>query len=232
MSAREVHYGIVSDNADPEMRGRVRVRCGTLVPDDTEWPDWVEPLFAYLSSSDQNKTDGGWFFIPDIGVVVELEVAVTSARDEVPGQTSIDAPDIRWRACVWAHGEDVIPDEFATNYPDRRGFKTGRGHIFLFDDTEDSELFKLLVHGSADVGVEVTPSGWNVTTPLFSIANGGLGPKAVIFEGADGFQGQLAGALTEISGYLGGLGLACTSTIAFIAKLQAGSYASTLTVTE
>lgn len=146
MSTRELHYGIVTDNADPEMRGRIKVKCGTLVPDDTDLPDWVEPSFPYLSSSDQNKTDGGFFFVPDIGVVVELETTGGSERDEVPGQASIDAPDVRWRACVWAHGTDELPSDFQTNYPLRRGIKTSLGHMLLFDDTEDSSLVRLLQH--------------------------------------------------------------------------------------
>jgi hypothetical protein len=160
VSTRELHYGIVTDNVDPEMRGRVKVKCGTLVPDDTEWPDWIEPTFPYLSSSDQNKTDGGFFFVPDIGVVVELDVAASSERDEVPGQASIDAPDIKWRACVWAHGADELPSDFQTNYPNRRGIKTSLGHFLLFDDTEDTPLVRLLQHnGEGETFLEMDAAG-------------------------------------------------------------------------
>lgn len=301
MSQREIHYGIVSDNNDPEMRGRVRVRCGTLVPDDTEWPEWVEPLFPYLSSSDQNKTDGGFFFIPDIGVVVELELEVTSARDEVPGQSSIDAPDIRWRACVWAHGTDVLPDDFLANYPFRRGIKTSLGHMLLFDDTEDSPLVRLLQHnedgesfldfdenGSAllltslgmmlylnqDAGeltlmdnnqnalimnedglylatadsdmftmgggkVQTMTGEWilngtsaNANVGKFSVSQAGT-DTAVIVEGAAGFQSQLSSSLTEIAGFLAGLGFPCVFTTGtFVPALSGGQYAATLLTSE
>jgi hypothetical protein len=141
---REKHYGIVTDNVDDEQRGRVKVTCATLCPDGSEWPDWVEPVFPYLSSSDKVSSDGGWFFIPDIGVVVELEIAISSPRDETAGATSFDSNDIRWVSCAFARGSDTIADDFIQNYPNRRGYKTGAGHALIFDDTPNDPEVKLL----------------------------------------------------------------------------------------
>jgi hypothetical protein len=140
----EIHYGIVTDNRDDEQRGRIRVACATLVPDGTDWPEWVDPVFPYLSSSDQQNATGGWFFVPDIGVAVELEVTVSSDRDETPGATILDANDIKWRSCSFSRGSDSIADDFKTNYPNRRGFVTGAGHKLVFDDTAgDPEVLLL-----------------------------------------------------------------------------------------
>ena len=45
---------------------------------------------------------------------------------------------------MWPSADtDGLPDEFSTNYPNRRGIKTQRGHFLLFDDTENSEKIAL-----------------------------------------------------------------------------------------
>lgn len=138
----EVHIGIVTDNNDPEQRGRIKARVDTLAGSDTELPDFIEPVFPYLSGDGQNTT-GGWFFVPDVGVAVEIEITTTAPRDETIAAITLDAPAIRWRACTFAPGADTISDEFKTNYPGRRGFVTGAGHGLIFDDTEDDPEIKL-----------------------------------------------------------------------------------------
>jgi hypothetical protein len=140
----EVHQAIVTDNVDPEQRGRIKVQCSTLVENDQELPDFVDPVFPYLSSSDQQTTNGGWFFVPDIGTIVELEVASDSPRDETPGAISFDAPNIRWRAQILASGADTVGSEFlGDNYPNRRGVQTALGHALVFDDTDNDPEVKL-----------------------------------------------------------------------------------------
>ena len=141
---RETHIGIVTNNEDDEQRGRIKVACATLMGVDTnldplEYPDFIDPIFPYLASSDGEASDAGWFFIPDVGVLVELELTVSSPGDDTTAETSIDANAIRWRACIPAKGVDSVAEDFKTNYPNRRGWKTGRGHLFFMDDTEDDE---------------------------------------------------------------------------------------------
>lgn len=148
----EVHYGVVTDNQDEELRGRLKVQCGTLAPEEGELPQWVEPLYPFLSSSDGETSDGGWLFIPDIGVVVELRVITTSPNDDRPGFSSLTAPNIRWQACASARGADKVPELFQTNYPNRRGITTARGHVLMFDDTSGEEKLELsITHGDGDV---------------------------------------------------------------------------------
>ena len=145
----DVHVGIVVDNNDEEQRGRLKVASATLCGiddngDPLEYPDFIEPLFPYLSSADGEQTDGGWFFIPSVGTFVELRVPARSTTDQIMGAISFASGGVKWQACLWPRGDtDGVPEEFKTNYPNRRGIKTQRGHFLLFDDTEDKEKISL-----------------------------------------------------------------------------------------
>jgi len=157
----EIHYGIVTDNLDEEKRGRLKVQCGTLVPVEGELPQWVEPLYPFLSSSDNETSDGGWLFIPDIGVVVELRIIVSSPNDERGGFSAMAAPNIRWQACASSRGSDVVPELFQTNYPARRGVTTARGHVLMWDDTAKMEKLELsMAHGEGKTNfLSMDPDG-------------------------------------------------------------------------
>lgn len=137
---REAHVGVVTDNADPEKRGRLLIACASLLGVDdngeaVEFGDWIEPAFPCLTSEDGERANGGWFFVPSVGVTVTFEVSVSADHDETPGQTFTTNPDPRWVACLLQEG-DAIADEFKTNYPARAGFRSASGHILFFDDSD------------------------------------------------------------------------------------------------
>jgi hypothetical protein len=154
---RDVHIGIIVDNDDEEQRGRVKVASATLCGiddngDPLEYPVFIDPVYPVLFSSDGDTTDGGWFFIPSVGTFVEIVVAAESSSDSVPGAVSLTSGDVRWRACIWPQADaGSVPEEFKTNYPERRGIKTQRGHFLLFDDTEGDE--KVSMECLTDAGV-------------------------------------------------------------------------------
>lgn len=148
VTIREVHIATVVDNDDPEIRFRLKVAGGTLMGTDddgevVEYGDWIEPSFPVLLSSDGENVTGGFFAIPGPGTTVEIELAVSSDFDEAPNQTLLTNSDPRWRASLFQLGDD-IPDEFKTNYPNRFGFKSATGHLFLFDDSE-GDLGKVMI---------------------------------------------------------------------------------------
>lgn len=134
----ETYPAKVTMNQDPEQRGRIKVACsGILGDEETELPMWVEPVPAW-----------GWFFVPDIGEMVEIEVVSGSTEDEQAGQASIDNPDVKWRGNRYYGNEEgeaptPVNDDFKINYGKRRGFATPAGHTFIFDDTDDQRSISL-----------------------------------------------------------------------------------------
>lgn len=130
----------VTFNQDPDKRGVIRVACvGIMGDEDVEVPVDVEPVH-----------DWGFFFVPDIGELVEVECLEGSDEDEQPGQMSIDNLDLKWRSArYYTDDEDgdkptLIHSKFTEkNYGKRRGFATPAGHVFMFDDTEGAEEMTL-----------------------------------------------------------------------------------------
>jgi len=112
-----------------------------LGSDDVVLQDWIDPCF-----------DWGFFYVPDVGEQIEIEVVSGSDRDEVPGQAFLEAPDFRWRGKRFYDPErpldqggpkTPINEAFKTNYGKRRGFATPAGHVLLFDDTPGQESIVL-----------------------------------------------------------------------------------------
>lgn len=129
----------VTWNEDPDKLGKIRVSCvGLMGDEETEIPIDVDPVH-----------DWGWFYVPDVGEIVEIEVIEGSSEDEQNGQMSIDNLDIKWRSKRFfgnTEGDTPTPineDFTSTNYGKRRGFATPMGHVFMFDDTEGSEQVSL-----------------------------------------------------------------------------------------
>lgn len=132
-TTNESHPATVTNANDPEKRGRIKVACAAILGDEeTELPMWVEPLPMW-----------GWFVVPDVGEVVEVEVLSGSSEDDSHGQITIDSLDIKWRGDrYWGNSEGPsprpVPEDFTkTNYGKRRGYATPAGHVMLFDDADD-----------------------------------------------------------------------------------------------
>ena len=136
---REVFTARVASIDDPEKRGRIRVTCvGIMGDSETTMAQWIEPLH-----------DWGWFYIPDVGDLVEIEIHSTSSEDESRGQFSLDNMDPRWLSKQFygdekgAKPRPIFGEFTSTNYGKRRGFATPSGHFMMFDDTPGKEQVTL-----------------------------------------------------------------------------------------
>lgn len=160
MKSQEQHTAQVSNNQDPQMRGRIKVVCSALMGDaTTELPQWIDPDFEW-----------GWFIVPDVGEFVEIEHTDSADDDEFPGQSSIHVPNYKWKGRHWGGSATdtarPVPDDFTkTNYGKRRGFATPGGHVMMFDDTEGAKKISITWQGkkadSSGNGAEFSYSAWD-----------------------------------------------------------------------
>lgn len=143
MATQKEALATVSVNDDPKKLGRIKVTCVDLLGDEqTTVPAWVNPAL-----------DWGWFVVPDVGQQVTIIYDEDMEDDAVIGQASIANANIRWKGSTEYTDDDAedatpIPSEFTSkNYGKRRGMKTPRGHVFMFDDTEGDESVQLAWSG-------------------------------------------------------------------------------------
>lgn len=138
---QETHYALVTDNNDPEKRGRLLVKSQSLTGADFQLPDWVEPGGAAYAST----KNGATLFVPAIGSTVELVADVHDTEfDDMPNERFLQNPSIKWRPATLtaADGPMPLPADLATNYPERRGIITPAGHQLIFDDTSGELIVK------------------------------------------------------------------------------------------
>jgi hypothetical protein len=135
----------VTNNNDPEKRGRIKVTCIALGGDgSSELPMWVETALPW-----------GWFAIPDVDQQVTVYWSLGSSRDLYPGQSSVSSLNVRWGGgtnftAANATNPTPIGEEFTErNYGKRRGFKTPNGHVMLFDDTPGDQQIRVTWAGGS-----------------------------------------------------------------------------------
>ena len=160
MISRETHIAFVTRRDDPEKRGRVRVRCPTLIGNDAEIDHWVEPEFPLAGP------DRGFFFVPGVGSRVLLSTAVADQALEFPAMAFLYNPDYRYTACVYGT-KDEIPDRMLENYPERLGI-VNRSTGLVLDASSDEailEAFRIRL-GSAEAEEPLALA--NPLTDLFS----------------------------------------------------------------
>src|SRR5882672_9880548 len=121
------YRGFVSDNADPENRGRLRLRIPNVLGEDVV-SGWALPCAPYGGTAGQ-----GFFFVPDndAGVWVEFERGLL----EFP----------IWVGTFWAKpggAVEVPPPADSQSPPTSKIIKTGKHTIELADE-DGSEAIRI-----------------------------------------------------------------------------------------
>lgn len=120
-----VYHGIVTDVDDPDQRGRVKIVVPSLLDDDQELPEWADPIGRDLAG------DGtGSFFPPYVGDVVEV---------------MFEHGDIEYPLYMGGYwGDEELPEDFAANYPNTKGWVFGSGQKILIDEEEGKQKISLI----------------------------------------------------------------------------------------
>ena len=178
-----IYNGIVTRNNDPDRLGRIRCRCRELIGGPSgvagELPFWIEPAMGALGACIEvgaapgDVTAGvacGWFWVPEVGGRVLLEVHTSDRPVKRAAERLLDAPRFRYRPTGYAKVARPDAEFTGDSYPRVRGFRTPAGHIVTFDD----QIGRVTVrHASGSQWVEMDETG--VTTIEAPRVNVGLG---------------------------------------------------------
>ena len=131
------YRGFVSDNSDPDKRGRLRLLIPSVL--GTEISDWALPCFPLGGLEDQ-----GLFTIPEIDAQVWVEFE----------EGDIHCPI--WTGTFWQKGVSA-PSEAALETPTTRLIKTPSGHRLQFDDDKDAE--RIILHHKSEAELQIDKDG-------------------------------------------------------------------------
>jgi len=131
------YRGIVTDNKDPEKRGRLRLRIASVLGDQET--DWALPCLPYGGLAQQ-----GMFMVPEVDAQVWVEFEEGDIHRPI------------WVGTFWQQEGDP-PEDAAKEEPTTRLFQTTSGHILQFDDKEGEERFRLF--HPADAEMEIDKNG-------------------------------------------------------------------------
>lgn len=131
------YRGFVTDNKDPEGRGRIRLQIPTVLGDVTS--QWALPCFPFGGAKNL-----GFFAVPPVDAQVLVEFL----------EGDISSPI--WTGTFWRESEEV-PEECKPDEPSVKLIKTDSGHVFLFEDKSGEEM--VLLKSMAEAQLEMNPKG-------------------------------------------------------------------------
>lgn len=120
---KDVYFGKVLDNEDPNKGGGLKVQVDALVHGTELLDAYIPPTFPFAGNNQ------GFFFLPEPGEFVEVEIESHEER-------SVEDLSARWRACLYSD-KDAIPEEFLSDPTKRGGIKFGDNKLILFEKTKD-----------------------------------------------------------------------------------------------
>lgn len=117
------YRGFVTDNKDPEKRGRVRTRVPSVLGGAET--GWALPCLPFGGLADQ-----GFFMIPELGAQLWVEFEEGNLSHPI------------WCGTFFQTTSDV-PKEVIADAPTARLIKTPTGHLLHFEDKEGKEQITL-----------------------------------------------------------------------------------------
>ena len=157
------YRGVVTDNLDPLMTGRVRARVPDVMGDQES--GWAMPCAPFGGSG------MGFFAVPSVGAGVWIEFE----------HGDPDYPI--WSGCWWGSAAEMPPTLLVPPPPSKKVMlKTEGGHSITLDDTPGIGGITLETSGGQKIvmnamGIEITNgmgASIKLTGPQLSINNGAL----------------------------------------------------------
>lgn len=132
------YRAFVSDNVDPEKRGRCKLVIPSVLGDVVS--DWALPCVAYGGAA-------------DIGVIAVPPVDAQVIAEFMEGDISSPL----WTGTFW-RSENEVPSEFSGNEePTAKVLKSESGHVLVLEDASGDEAVTL--RSSADAVLEMNSDG-------------------------------------------------------------------------
>jgi len=190
------YRGFVTDNDDPEKRGRIRLLVPSVLGETPT--GWALPSLPFGGLADQ-----GLFVVPEVDAQVWVEFEAGN----------VDLPI--WTGTFWQAGGDP-PAEADKSPPTTRLLKTPSGHVLQFDDESGKEKFRLAHPAGTEMTVDekgaviVTDAKGNTLTldadagqVIVEEANGNtitLSSSGVAIEDANGNKVEMAASGITVKG--------------------------------
>ncbi len=127
------YRGFVSDNADPDKLGRVKLRVPALLGDQET--GWALPALPCGGLANE-----GFFCVPATGAQVWVEFEGGNLNFPL------------WTGTFWQQSGDA-PTE-VQDPPTTKVLRTAKGHVFLLEDKDDGEEVKLLHKSGAALAMD------------------------------------------------------------------------------
>ncbi|MFO1434526.1 MAG: phage baseplate assembly protein V [Candidatus Competibacteraceae bacterium] len=126
--------GVVSDNRDPEKRGRLKLRVPSVL--DQEETDWALPCLPYGGGAGY-----GLFLVPPPGAQVWVEFEEGDLHRPL------------WTGTCWQQTGDV-PTDAAKSPPTAHLLQTPAGHLVQLDDENGARQLRLHHAGGAELLID------------------------------------------------------------------------------
>lgn len=163
----DVYFGVVTDNKDPDKKGRIKVKLPTLQQDAEESTDWGQIVSPMIGKN------FGFYTLPDIGD----QVLVAFIKGDIHHPLILGG----------VHNKTDVPpehnDDKGNNF---RGYRSRQGARMIFDDSDKTKIVFADKTGKHTLGIgmfEKASSGNNiceVPRPR------GTGDKGIAFSSTEG----------------------------------------------
>jgi hypothetical protein len=154
------YRGVVSDNQDPNMQGRITVNVPGVLEDQTS--SWAMPSVPYAGTS-SDDVSVGFFFIPPKGANVWVEFEGGDITKPI------------WSGCFW--DENGAPTQDSSM--NTKVLKTDKATITIDDSSGSVTIetpstgFKVVIDSSG-ITLSCTPNSVQVSTSSVSVNDGAL----------------------------------------------------------